>query len=99
MMLYKFCGVFTLKKQMYLVRQANANGPGVTIWPPKPFYSGLTHQQMAFEIKSALNDYFDLGRAIYAPEWEERSKQLLSFFGERTISAFERKKKEITIRQ
>lgn len=84
---------------MYLVREAKANGPRCTVWPPKPLYRGLTTEQFVAEIESALNDYADLGRPIYPQEWEIRTQQLLAFYGEKSVAAFERKKKDLTIRQ
>lgn len=93
-----FCGVFKHKKRMYLVRLADANGPNCIVWPPKPLYRGLTVEQFAAEIDSALSDYTALGRSIYPPEWKERSEKALAYFGEKSNSAFQRKKKDITIR-
>jgi hypothetical protein len=95
----KFCGVFKHKKQMYIVRLANANGPNCIVWPPKPLYRGLTAEEFACEIEDALNDYSSLGRSIYPQEWKERSEQALAYFGEKSDGAFQRKKKDITIRQ
>ncbi len=83
---------------MYIQRQADANGPGVAIFPPKPLYKGLSVQGFADEIESALRDYTSLGRSIYSDEWEELNQKLLSYFGERSVSSFERNKKEVTIR-
>ena len=97
-MKHRFCGVFTHKKLMYVIRLANANGPNCMVWPPKPLYSGLTQIQLGSEIENALNDYADLGRPIYAPEWHERSQRLLAFFGEKSDGIFQRKKKDISIR-
>lgn len=95
---HRFCGVFKFQRQMYIQRQADANGPGVAIFPPKPLYKGLSLQGFADEIESALRDYKSLGRSIYADEWEQLNRQLLSYFGERSVSSFERKKKEVAIR-
>jgi hypothetical protein len=93
-----FCGVFKHKKQMYLVRLADANGPNCIVWPPKPLYRGLAVEQFADEIDRALNDYTSIGRSIYPQEWKERSEQALAYFGEKSDAAFQRKKKDITIR-
>lgn len=98
MIKHRFCGVFTHKKQMYLVRLANANGPNCMVWPPKPLYRGLSVEKLAEEIESGLDAYVSLGRPIYPPEWKERSDQALAFFGEKSEASFQRKKKDITIR-
>lgn len=95
---HRFCGVFKHKKQMYLVRLADANGPNCIVWPPKPLYRGLTLAQFAEEIEHALNDYTSLGRPIYADEWKQRSEQALAYFGEKSDGAFQRKKNEVGIR-
>lgn len=94
----RFCGVFKHKKQMYLVRLADANGPNCIVWPPKPLYRGLSVEQFAAEIESALNDYTLLGRPIYPDEWKERSEQALAYFGEKSDSTFQRKKRDVTVR-
>lgn len=97
-MQHKFCGVFKHKKQMYVARLANANGPNCMIWPPKPLFRGLSVSGLAEEIEAALRDYTSLGRSIYPEEWKERDDQLLTYFGERSVSAFQKKKKDIGIR-
>jgi hypothetical protein len=94
----RFCSVIKHKKQMYIERHAYANGPRCTVFPPKPLYRGLTIEQLAEEIDSALNDYSSLRRPIYPQEWKEREDQLLTYFGEKSSAAFQRKKKDITIR-
>ena len=93
-----FCGVFKYKKQMYLVRLVDANGPNAIVWPPKPLYRGLTLEQFADEIDRALKDYTALGRSICPQEWKERSEQALAYFGETSDAAFQKKKKDVTIR-
>lgn len=95
----KFCSVIKHKKQMYIERHAYANGPRCTVFPPKPLYRGLSLEQFAEEIDSALHDYSSLGRPVYPQEWKEREGQLLAYFGEKSSAAFQRKKKaDITIR-
>lgn len=50
-------------------------------------------------IRRALDAYRETGQVVYAPEWEARNRRLLEFFGERSVSSFERKKKEVTVRE
>lgn len=94
----KFCGVFKYREQMYVCREVYANGPRSMVLPPTRLYRGLSVEGLGDEIESALRDYKSLGRSIYADEWEELNQKLLSYFGERSVSTFERKKKEVTIR-
>lgn len=95
----KFCSVIKHKEQMYIERHAYANGPRCTVFPPKPLYRGLTTEQFAEEIDSALNDYYSLGRSIHPQEWKEREDQLLAYFCEKSRATFQRKKKaDITVR-
>lgn len=97
-MKHRFCGVFKYRKQMYVDRHAYANGPRCAVFPPKPLYRGLTVEQFAAEIESALDEYTSLGRSIYADEWQEREVQALAFFGEKSSSTFRRKVKEVGVR-
>ena len=83
---------------MYLVRLVDANGPNTIVWPPKKLHRGLSDEEFAEEIDHALEDYASLGRSLTAEEWKLRSEKALAYFGENSDSAFQRKKKDITIR-
>ncbi len=66
--------------------------------PPKLLDSDVSRTQLGEEIRSALDDFSYLGRSIPAEEWEALNEQLLEFFGEKTVAAFERKKRNVTVR-
>lgn len=96
---YLFCGVFVFKKRLYLEYQEDMGGPGCIVFPPKELDPGIDGSELGQEIESALSAYVDNGRRIYADEKEELNKQLLNFFGEKSIGAYERKKKGMTVRK
>ena len=94
-----FCGVFVFKKRLYISYEEKVGGPRCMLFPPKEFDPGIDATHLGKEVESALSAYVDNGRRIYADEWEELNKQLLDFFGEKSIGAYERKKKEVTVRK
>ena len=94
-----FCSVYLFKKRLFVRRVENARGPNCAVFPPKELDIAIDADRLAVEIEAALMDYRELGRKIEPEEWAERNKRLLEFFGESSISAFERKKKEVTVRR
>jgi hypothetical protein len=68
------------------------------VLPPKELEPTVTAEELGEVIKDALAGYRDLGRGITADEWQRLNAELLSFFGEISVTSFERKKTDVTVR-
>lgn len=99
MIKYRYCSVYVHKRQMYIQRQLSSMGGDLMDWPPKPLDVGLTQEQLSAEIASALEDYRQISRRVLVPELQEMTKRMLEYFGEKSISAFEKHRRVISIRQ
>jgi len=97
--LYSFCGVFTLKNKLFIVREQYAGGANKMLMPPKELKMNITPIALGEEIEMALNDYLPQGRSIYADEWETLNKALLEYFDEESVNTFESNKQEVNIRR
>jgi hypothetical protein len=98
MMNHRFCSVLLINKRLFVARQANANGPGCIVFPMEELESPDS-AELRRVLRAALTAYFDLGRGIGPAEWEDLNRKLLEATGVSSINEFERKKKEITVRE
>ena len=94
---YQFCGVFVLKERLYLVREEGVGGPRQIAMPLRELPLNLDARRLGEEVLSGLDDYREIGRQ--ASGGEGLNRQLLSFVDEKSVAAFERKKKEVTVRR
>ena len=69
------------------------------VWPLKELPLTIDAESLGKEVLASLADYRIDGRPILADEWDVLNQELLDFFGEKSIGAFERKKKEVTVRR
>lgn len=95
---YQFSGVFVFKKRVYVTYEERVGGPRVML-SAKEMPPPLSAAALGAEVEKALGEFQDKGRVIYADEWETLNQRLLKSFGEKSVSAFERKKKEVTVRR
>ena len=96
---YQFCGVFLLKKKLYMVREEGVGGPRRMVMPLKELPVDIDPNDLAEEVFAALDDYREEARPVTVDELETLNDDLLGFFGERSVAAFERKKKDVTVRR
>lgn len=96
---FQFCGVFLFSKRLFVSQEEKVGGPRRMLFPPKEVDAGSSLDWLGCEVDYALSSYRNSGRKIHADEWEALNQQLLDYFDERSISRFERKKKEVTIRR
>lgn len=74
-------------------------GPRALVLPPKSLSPEVSVDLLEREPAAALDEYGDLGRPIYASEWEQRNKTLCEFFGVGDVRELERKKRDVTVRR
>ena len=95
----QFCGVFIFKKTLYLNREVGVRGPRRMVTPLKELPLDIDAKSLGEEVFAALDDYRETGQSIAAAEWELLNNELLDFFSEKSVAAFERKKKDVSIRR
>ena len=98
-MVHQYCGVFAFKGTLYVNREEGVGGPRRMLWPLKVLPMTIDAESLGAELMAALEDYREGGRPILADEWEVLIRRSLDFFGEKSVGAFERKKKGITVRR
>ena len=96
---HQFCGVFVFDKKLYVDRQKDAGGPRRMLWPLRELPMTIDAKRLGEEVFAALADYRSDGCPIPDDQSEVSNEQLLDFFGERSVGAFERKKKGIAVRR
>lgn len=96
---YQFCGVFLLKKKLYIVRQEEVRGAGRIVMPLKEVRLNIDADALHEELLAALDDYRRDARPVTRNEVEKLNDELLEVVGEKSVAAFERKKKDVTIRR
>jgi hypothetical protein len=69
------------------------------VMPPLKTSFELNDNEFSTQVIDALHDYSSLGRSIHVEEWEEINRNILQYFGFRTVSQFEKSKRDITVRQ
>lgn len=95
---YQFCGVFVVKKRLFVCREEGVGGPRVMVLPPQELDPAVDDATLGAAIEAALQAYRDAGRRMTPSEWEVVNQRLLGLFGETSIATFERKKRDVTVR-
>lgn len=97
---YQYADVFLFKGTVFVQDCEYVGGPDRGVWPARAEFSGpIEPAALGDAALKSLEAYQDSGRFVYADEWERLNQELLDFFGEKSISAFERKKKGVTLRR
>ena len=96
---FQFCSVFKYQGKLYLGHQRDANGPRFLLFPPKTLENSIKAKDLGGLVEEALSAYVQKGDPIYALEWEVLNKQLIDYFSASSVSAFERKKRNVTVRR
>jgi len=69
------------------------------VHPPKELDPKIEAEMLGAEVRAALDAYRELDIVVYASEWEALNRELLEFFGEKSVSSFERRRTGITLRE
>ena len=69
------------------------------ILPPRELTATVDANHLGAQLLGALDEFRDSASSLRPEEWESLNRQLLDHFGERSIAAFERKKREVTVRR
>ena len=93
-----FCSVVRLEDRVYVFSEADADGPRRLKLPPRKLKIDRLDVELGLAIQKALDEYESDGRPIPADEWNELNDRLLELVGEKSVSAYERKKRGLTVR-
>jgi hypothetical protein len=96
---FQLCGVFVVRKRLYLGREEGHAGPGLLLFPPQELALDIPAEHLGRLVHEALASYRETGVPIPAPEWEVHNARLLAHFGFASVADFERSKRDITIRR
>ncbi len=97
---YQYANVFLFKGTVFVQDCEYVGGPDRGVWPARAeLVRPIEPAALGDAALKSLEAYQDRGRVVHADEWEILNQQLLDFFGEKSVSAFERKKKGITVRR
>mgnify|MGYP001381870552 CR=1 FL=1 len=96
---HNFCSVFVFKKATYLGVEEYVGGPRRLIMPPKDISVVNDVETLELLIQEALNSYQNNGLKFTAQDWDEVNKEFLEYFEEKSISSYERKVKNVTVRR
>jgi hypothetical protein len=95
----RFTRVVLLNDQLYVIDQKDANGPGVAVLPPHRLQLPVDAKSLGYAISESLDRYQPDGEGLVADEWERLNQELVQYFGIGSISTFEKKKRDVTVRQ
>jgi hypothetical protein len=96
---FRFCGVFRYGKRLFLGYEEGVGGPRRLLLPPRELPSDIGDLALGEAVLAALESYRETGVGVSAPEWERLNRELLALFDAPSVAAFERKKRDVTIRQ
>jgi hypothetical protein len=96
---HRFCSVYVFSKRLYVSREEGVRGPRRAVFPPTEFARTIDGESLGREIRDALRAYHETGELVEATQWEIFNRQLLDFHGAKSVAAFERGKRGVTIRE
>ena len=96
---HRFCGVLLIKGCLYLCREVGVGGPRKMVLPPASIPTSISSADLGGFVREALADYTESDQLVYADEWSALDRQLCESFGVRSVAAFERSKRDVSIRE
>lgn len=95
-----FCGVFLHHGRLYVCRELDNAGRGrVMVLPPTEIPMDVDAASLGSRILEALDAFGATDHLIRGPEMDGLQRELLATVGESSVAAFEKRKKEVTIRR
>jgi hypothetical protein len=96
---FQFTGVFRFQRRLFVTLEEKVGGPRAVRGLPRELPRAISAEELGTEVLAALDSFRDAGRSITAPEWESMNRELLAAFQVKSVAAFERKKREVTVRR
>jgi len=95
----QFCSILYINGKLYVIDQVKVGGPRAIRLPLHECDEPFEAFSIGRRVLKSLDRFEPDGRRMTPDDWDRLNDELLLALGEKSISSFERKKNEVTVRR